>query len=598
MSGSASAKRLSGKPATDEGSVESSVAAEMETVGATSEGLPAVRVGMGAEAAVAEAARIAERAAAERVAAERAAAERAAVEQAAAERAAAERAAAKQREAEQAAAERAMAERIVAEAAKKAAAVAAAVQTLLGEPAAAEKAAAITILEAAAAEAAARESEAVERAAAATSAERATAEQAAVERAAAKHATTTAAEAERAAREAAEAVGRATTAREAAERAAVEAATMEEVAVATAAAGKVAAEAAVVEKEAAEQRAAAAAAAEATAVGEAALEHAAAERAAAATAQVMAVLKASAEKEATRKAAAERQALLAAGYDCTPFVQVEEEPPVIISYAGASDRGRGEQHMWAVGSVLQAEGVNVYIGDFAVADQGEAFAEQLSLPNTHIFICMLSAEYLASPACRQELLSAAKENMAIIPVCVGELAVPLHDDAWFGTAEEDTLAGSLIRRRLSSVIPSHGVFQDDWKRSSSTLLLRVKTTLAREYELLSLLQASLPTIDEGNEAGAAPSLTGAGEVEVEVVTPQRVDAAVDAEEAGTETKPSAGAPTLEGGGRSSFGAFITHFKSEAAMEARFLQGELETALEKRVFLDVRIRPSQRGVPIT
>ena len=44
------------------------------------------------------------------------------------------------------------------------------------------------------------------------------------------------------------------------------------------------------------------------------------------------------------------------------------------------------------------------------------------------------------------------------------------------------------------------------------------------------------------------------------------------------------APTSEGA--KPFAAFISHYKAEAAMEARFLQKELEEALEgRRVFLD-------------
>ena len=34
-----------------------------------------------------------------------------------------------------------------------------------------------------------------------------------------------------------------------------------------------------------------------------------------------------------------------------------------------------------------------------------------------------------------------------------------------------------------------------------------------------------------------------------------------------------------------YGAFVSHFKAEAAMEARFLQDKLQDALGKRVFLD-------------
>ena len=34
-----------------------------------------------------------------------------------------------------------------------------------------------------------------------------------------------------------------------------------------------------------------------------------------------------------------------------------------------------------------------------------------------------------------------------------------------------------------------------------------------------------------------------------------------------------------------FAAFVSHFKIEAAMEARFLTAELESALDRNVFLD-------------
>ena len=51
-------------------------------------------------------------------------------------------------------------------------------------------------------------------------------------------------------------------------------------------------------------------------------------------------------------------------YDATPFAQEETNPPVIISYATATDEGRGEQHMWAVANALRAEGINLYTAKF------------------------------------------------------------------------------------------------------------------------------------------------------------------------------------------------------------------------------------------
>ena len=58
-------------------------------------------------------------------------------------------------------------------------------------------------------------------------------------------------------------------------------------------------------------------------------------------------------------------AFSADGYDATPFAQETNNPPVIISYASATDGDRGEQHMWAVGNVLRSEGVSFFTAKYA-----------------------------------------------------------------------------------------------------------------------------------------------------------------------------------------------------------------------------------------
>ena len=150
-------------------------------------------------------------------------------------------------------------------------------------------------------------------------------------------------------------------------------------------------------------------------------------------------------------------------YDRTPYGQDEDNPPVIVSYASATDSGNGEHHMWAVGNMLRAAGVNWYTAKFTNDLNWQvAWFGRLGLPSMRICIVILSPEYMASPKCRKELLSAAQEDKAIIPLSFGPLPRSLRDDNWFGETQEDVYSGILIRQRLTNMIPPRRPTASSW----------------------------------------------------------------------------------------------------------------------------------------
>ena len=94
----------------------------------------------------------------------------------------------------------------------------------------------------------------------------------------------------------------------------------------------------------------------------------------------------------------EYQAML----DTLRFPLEEDFPHVILSYATATDGGRGELWVWKVACALREVGITTYNGK-----QNEPGGDWLQkflgkLPEATVFIAFLSPEYFTSWACREE----------------------------------------------------------------------------------------------------------------------------------------------------------------------------------------------------
>ncbi len=172
---------------------------------------------------------------------------------------------------------------------------------------------------------------------------------------------------------------------------------------------------------------------------------------------------------------------------------------VFISYA-REDRG----FVNALVEVLKEEGIEVY-GDWLLTG-GESYKEQLRqlIINAEVFITVISPDFLASDACKEEVDLAAGFNKTIIPVSHQDhgddarIYTPLKEPQWIfiRTIEAITSRSAVLLEAIRTdfhLLPQHRdllVASDNWKKRNrdSSYLLR-KSSLKSAEEWLARVSA-------------------------------------------------------------------------------------------------------------
>ena len=315
-------------------------------------------------------------------------------------------------------------------------------------------------------------------------------------------------------------------------------------------------------------------------------------------------------------------------------------PKVCISYATGTRRkdargaGPGMLRAAAITHALYNAGIACASGlCVPVGHDWKEFLPKIDsrFSRCEVLIVLLSPAFYRSKPCLIEIQKSTKaKSMVIIPLRCAE-PLPSKDDQWLDIDQKDLLVLDQVQDKLGTInaLPPRGCFFDS-PSYLDDLVDRVRgvigTCEARAGALHMGPEATVQWANgeangEASKVAAAAHLAaahrGAEEAEEAAAVQAEIEAAgcVSASAAPsaspTEEAPAAGRKRWQAaallvtqserkGSASSphsshspqpekkFAAFVSHMKAEASMEARFLQGELETALgqhSKKIFLD-------------
>lgn len=99
-------------------------------------------------------------------------------------------------------------------------------------------------------------------------------------------------------------------------------------------------------------------------------------------------------------------------YTTREYQPTSPRPVCIFSYASASDGGRGAEHMWAVGNVLEAHGISTYCGLMVRTDMWQVswFGK---LSTAKFAVVMLSDAYWKSGPCVEEVMKILQKGIKV-----------------------------------------------------------------------------------------------------------------------------------------------------------------------------------------
>lgn len=175
-----------------------------------------------------------------------------------------------------------------------------------------------------------------------------------------------------------------------------------------------------------------------------------------------------------------------------PFPWPDEVcPKLITSYATKAAGGFGLDYTWALSNMYKTAGIPEFQGRMVMG--AENWQEQwygiLGIPDgVEAAVVHLSVEYFRSEACVEELRAICKKFKSdrIIPVIVGEgfsmakmQELVMQCDFLGKPFQRQKIAG-LFHSKIDGnwfPTPDKGVFQDDWKANTQTLMRKIRALL-------------------------------------------------------------------------------------------------------------------------